>query len=164
MFVVGQPSTVWVENGLAVCHFESMTKLPPTLADLPYRIHTNRELGFMLRGTKPLAVFCDWHGPGSDVIERYLRMFDRHVDRGDLVKRQYDHWPPDNDRPPVWVILYALPGQEWRIDEMIQLRSRMYSGTNWSAEDERLQGRLLGYEEWQNDIWIATRFGRAPAR
>jgi len=25
------------------------------LRDLPYRIHTNRELGMMLRGEKPLA-------------------------------------------------------------------------------------------------------------
>jgi hypothetical protein len=115
----------------------------------------------MLRGTKPLTVFSDWHGPRSDVIDRYLRMFDRHVDRGALVKRQYDQRPSHNDRPAVWVILYDLPDQEWRIDEMIQLRSRLYSGTQWSEEDERLEGRLLGYEEWQNDIWIATRFGRA---
>ncbi len=112
----------------------------------------------MLRGAKPLAVFHDWRGPRWEVFDRYLRMFDRHVDRGTLVKRQYDHWAPDNDRPPVWVILYALPDQEWRIDEMIQLLLRSHSGTHWSAEDERLQGQLLGYEEWQNDIWIKTRF------
>lgn len=46
---------------------------------LPYLDHTNRELGLMLRGTKPLAYFMDIVGHEPDICIRYWRMFDRHV-------------------------------------------------------------------------------------
>ena len=56
---------------------------------LGYAIHTNRELGFMLRGSKPLAVFCDAYGHFPDTVLRYLRIFDRHVARGTFLRRDY---------------------------------------------------------------------------
>ena len=68
--------------------------LMPTLEHLServlgYAIHTNRELGFMLGGSKPLAVFSDAYGQFPDVVLRYLRIFDRYVARGAFVKRDY---------------------------------------------------------------------------
>ena len=52
---------------------------PKRLRQLPYLVHTNRELGLMLRGIKPLAYFMDIIGQEPDICIRYWRMFDRHV-------------------------------------------------------------------------------------
>src|SRR5689334_7678567 len=128
---------------------------------LPYQLHTNRELGLMLSGTKPLAVFADINGRLSEAMLRYFRLFDRRVETGELVKREYVEFlkPPRANGPKgVHVVLYALPTEIWRIDEMIALRGAMDTG--WTAEHERAEGRLLGYEEWQTDLWIAHRFQR----
>ena len=122
--------------------------------NLPYRVHTNFELGMMLRAQKPLACFSDWEGPPHPVVQRYFRMFDRHVAAGRFVRR--DHATPGNDKanvPGSWMVLFALPEETWRIDAMIELNKDLTSG-GWTAEHERRQGTLLGYEEWQNDIWL----------
>jgi hypothetical protein len=123
--------------------------------ELPYRLHTNHELGMMLRGEKPLAVFVDGYDNFPEAVSRYLRLFDRQVMERRLVKREYVI--PDRSRPPLlgWhTILHAIPEEEWRIDAMIELRLR----GQWSMKDEREEGRLLGYEDWQNDAWL-SRFG-----
>lgn len=118
----------------------------------------------MFRGEKPLAVFSDFDGWFPNVVERYLRLFDRHVGRGSLVRR--DHWEivPDPPKPALnrlHVVLFALPKEVWRIDDMIALRAAMREG-RWSPEHERREGELLGYEDWQNDYWLARRAARAP--
>jgi hypothetical protein len=117
----------------------------------PYKLHTNRELGMMLRGEKPLAVFHDGYGSFPFSVQRYLKLFDRHVREGRFVKREYV--VPDKEHPGVkgWhTILFAVAAQEWRIDAMINLRL----SEGWSLEQEREEGRLLGYDSWQNDFWI----------
>ena len=125
------------------------------LRRLPYLVHTNREFGLMLRGVKPLAMFMDGADHFPDCVVRYLRMFDRHVAAGTFVKRL--HVVPNMvERIPVkeWhQIFYALPGEEWRIDAMIELRSRP---GDWSQEREREQGTLFGYTDWENDVWQAS--------
>ena len=127
---------------------------------LGYQIHTNRELGMMLLGVKPLAVFSDILDRFPDVVTRYLRMFDRYCEAGVLEKREYvdlDNFRGADGRR-VLVVLYSLPNESWRIDAMIKLREQLSA---WNAEAERMEGSLLGYQEWQNDIWMATRFGHA---
>ena len=120
------------------------------LKSLPYRLHTNRELGMMLRGEKPLSVFSDAYGHFPEAVLRYLRMFDVHVDRGAFVKREYVYLDRGN-RPGSHVFCYALPDQEWRIDAIIELRENF---ERWNSEMERAEGSLLGYSDWQNDWWI----------
>ena len=80
------------------------------LKSLPYRLHTNRELGMMLRGEKPLSVFSDAYGHFPEAVLRYLRMFDVHVGRGAFVKREYVYLDRGN-RPGSHVFCYALPDQ-----------------------------------------------------
>jgi hypothetical protein len=53
--------------------------LPNSLRSLPYLVHTNRELGLMLVGLKPLSIFSFTEGHEADCVLRYLRLFDRHV-------------------------------------------------------------------------------------
>jgi hypothetical protein len=118
-----------------------------------YELHTNRELGLMLRGSKPLAFFAEPYGRFGEVLFRYFRMFDRHVARGALVKREYLELADTSLF--VHVVLYATPSEEWRIDAMIQLRLQ-WEGP-WTDEHERTEGSLLGYTDRQNDIWINRR-------
>lgn len=124
--------------------------------NLPYRVHTNFELGLMLAGKKPLAVFCDWSDTALPVVTRYLRLFDRHVGLGTFVKRVEIRAPESPRDPGLWMVLYARPNEAWRIDKMLELKRTMRERA-WTPEDERLEGRLLGYEDWQNDLWLSRK-------
>ena len=94
-----------------------MTEVSP-----PYLIHTNRELGMMLRGEKPLSVFAYAQNQFPPTVVRYLRMFDRHWAKNRLV-RDEDVRPPELGlNYSLHTIYYALPGEEWRIAAMMELR------------------------------------------
>jgi hypothetical protein len=119
-----------------------------------YRIHTNNELGFMLRGEKPLAAFSDYEGHFPQVVVRYLRMFDRHVEAGRFIRRKYRAADEIAGKPATLLrIFYALPSEEWRIKALHDLRNQ---GRPWSEDDERREGQLLGYTEEQCDIWMKS--------
>jgi hypothetical protein len=130
------------------------------LRQLPYLVHTNRELGLMLRGTKPLAYFMDIVGHEPDLCIRYWRMFDRHVAEGRLIGRELIKAVPDLPELRSRSLFYALPGHEWRIDAMLMLLDEPGA---WSDDRERRFGELLGYEEWQNDYWLTHRRSLADA-
>ncbi len=55
-------------------------------------------------------------------------------------------------------IYFALPGEEWRIQAMIDLWARP---GHWSRAKEREEGELLGYTPEQNDIWLSSYY-RGP--
>jgi len=122
----------------------------PFASRLPYVLHTNRELGLMLSGRKPLAVFGDGAGCHPDVVNRYLRLFDRHVASGRFVRR--DQVISNQGGHPLHYVLFALPEEEWRIDAMLELKRAV----GWSVEHERREGELLGYEDWMNDWYLAA--------
>ncbi|HEX3652625.1 MAG TPA: hypothetical protein VHU18_07370 [Rhizomicrobium sp.] len=125
-------------------------------ARLGYRIHTNRELGMMLRHEKPLAVFCDVEDVFPAVLSRYLRLFDGHVQSGRLIKREYRETVDIRGAcRTLLTIFYALPEESWRIDAMLELRRNT---AGWTTEHERREGTLLGYTDAQNDAWIASRY------
>jgi hypothetical protein len=130
------------------------------LRQLPYLVHTNRELGLMLRGTKPLAYFMDVVGHEPDICIRYWRMFDRHVAVGRLLRCEVIEACPE--LPPLKCrrLFYALPGHEWRVDAMLTLLNEPGS---WCDARERRFGELLGYEGWQIDYWLTHRPSRTDA-
>jgi len=123
--------------------------MPAHLRALPYAIHTNRELGLMLRGVKPLAKFVGGEGFFPDVVLRCFRMFDRHVASGRFVRRDQMVEHPTLGR--LHYVYFALRNDEWRIQAMIDLISRP---GKWSLDREREEGELLGYTSEQNDFWI----------
>jgi hypothetical protein len=131
--------------------------LPDALRDLPYLVHTNRELGLMLQCIKPMAMFSDFAGHEPDCMMRYHRMFERHVAAGRFNRRIVETPVPQRPDLQSRRVFYTLPGEDWRVDEMLALIEQ-YS--NWTNEHERRFGSLLGYEDWQNDIWLE----RHPAR
>lgn len=122
-------------------------------SSLPYQIHTNRELGMMLRMQKPLAVFADAYERFPQAVLRYLRLFDRHVAEGTLLRMDYVElakavgWARD-----IHVVMFAQPGEAWRFEAMVALRAEL---SNWSLEKERREGELLGYSDRQNDLYAA---------
>jgi hypothetical protein len=127
---------------------------PEWLRQLPYLGHNNRELGLMLRGTKPLAYFLNVVASEFDINIRYWRMFDRHVAAGRFIKREvFDVFANLEHRR----LFYALPGHEWRIDAMLTLTNELEA---WSDDHERRFSELLGYESWQIDYWLRYRRAR----
>ena len=115
------------------------------IARLGYEIHTNRELGMMLRCEKPLAVFSDVEDAFPSSVLRYLRMFDRHVQTGWFIKREHRvSFDARGESRVHLTVLYALPAEAWRIDEMIGLRSDM-SALQARSTAEQLYGR--GFDE-----------------
>jgi len=132
--------------------------LPEQLRQLPYLVHTNRELGLMLRAIKPLAYFMEFVGREPDCLVRYFRLFDRHVAAGRLIKREVTEAFPSVPGLESRRIFYAVPGQEWRVDAMLTLLRQPGA---WSRDRERRFGELLGYEEWQNSYWLERRSPRA---
>jgi len=127
--------------------------LPEGLRNLPYLVHTNRELGLMLRGQKPMACFMDFPEIMPECVVRYLRMFDRYVEQGRFSKRLHIHHITAKGcpYPECHEIFYTLPGEEWRVQAKLDLYN---SPESWSASHERKLGELLGYTDWQIDFWL----------
>lgn len=130
--------------------------LPNGSDALLYDVHTNRELEFMLRRGKPLAHFSDAYPAVPDEEIFPEEAFSRYVESGRFVKREFVEplrEPPPKDFPHVRGIrhlLYARASEEWRIDAYIMMMAAA-GRAGWSEGFERLQGSLLGYEEWQTD-------------
>lgn len=121
---------------------------------LPYKTHTNRELALMLSGAKPFAVFFD-DAPDRRELEFVPeRLFDPHVDSGKFVKKEVFEFLQGHQ---VRNVFYALKGEAWRIDTW-RLLMKTASKSGWSEGFERMQGSLLGYEDWQNDAHIALMY------
>jgi len=124
---------------------------------LPYTVHTNRELAMMLFGTKPLAAFMEMYpsDPECEVIPESL--FEPYVAAGRFIKREAitsaarDAEAGPNQR--YRRVLYALPGEQWRIDAYLLLHETG-DRSGWNEGFERMEGSLLGYEQWQNDVYI----------
>jgi hypothetical protein len=126
---------------------------------LPYEVHTNRELEFMLERGKPLAHFSDAYPAEPDEEIFPERTFAPYVENGTFVKRDFVELlrgPAPKDHPHVRGIrhlFYARSSEAWRIDAYIMMRAAA-ARAGWSEGFERLQGSLLGYEEWQTDVHL----------
>jgi hypothetical protein len=117
------------------------------MSGTPIGPHEGRELALMNVGLKPLSMFVD-----TDPAEFFPETeFDRLVQAGRLVKRLHDG--PSQDGVKHRRILYALPGQEWRIDAMLLVLSIHSSG--WHPDIERVVGTLLGYERTDIEAFIS---------
>lgn len=126
------------------------------LDNLPYKPHTNRELRMMLEGTKPFAAFSEIHPSDMDFEVIPESFFLPYVESGIIVKREYVS--NLSAQAKTRFVLYARKSEEWRIDAYILLKL-VSEKSGWSQGFERLEGTLLGYEEWQNDAYIKMIYG-----
>lgn len=125
--------------------------------ELPYPVHTNRELALMLTGDKPLAAFSESYPSTMDHEFIPERRFDPYVKDGLFLKKEYIL--REKDGRETRVVLYSRKGEEWRMEAYILLK-KIAEKSGWSEGFERMEGSLLGYEEWQNDIYIETVYNR----
>lgn len=118
-----------------------------------------RELEFMLERGKPLAHFSDAYPaePNEEIFPE--QAFAPYVQSGRFVKREYVELlceSPPKDHPHVRGIrhlFYAHPSEAWRIDAYVMMAAAA-AKAGWSEGLERLEGSLLGYEEWQTDAYL----------
>ncbi|WP_082879003.1 MULTISPECIES: hypothetical protein [Luteibacter] len=120
------------------------------LDQLPYTVHTRRELRLMLAGVKPLAAFVDDMPdvPDNGVVPEEI--FAPYVSSGRLVKRESASLRSGHACRDV---LYSLPSEAWRIEAYLLLMEALHRD-GWSEEMERMQGSLLGYSDSQNDAYV----------
>jgi hypothetical protein len=120
-------------------------------------------IGAHARRRQSLAAFCDEYPSLHGVKVIPEKEFEPHVAAGRILKRE-DITPPAPDAPIVGGpriglrrVLYALPEQAWRI-EAYPLLWKTAEKCGWNAGFERMEGSLLGYEDWQNDVHIERRY------
>jgi len=103
--------------------------------------HEGKELQLMLDGHKPMAMFVEEVDSEFEIFSE--EDFDRHATIHGWVKRtrvEYD------GAVEVRRILYALPGEEWRLDALmltIDIYETLLPGRR--PDLERIIGTLLGY-------------------
>ena len=135
--------------------------------DLPYEIHTNRELEFMLRHGKPLAHFSDAYPPEPHEQIIPQEAFAPYVANSTFEMRAFVELEPTSSRRPqsfgVIHVLYARPSETWRIDAYIAMIETA-AKAGWGEGFERLQGYLLGYSEAQTDAHIEHQLRSPHAR
>lgn len=128
--------------------------------ELPYKIHTNRELALMLNERKPLAAFVEDYPreTAHEVIpeskfEPYV-LARRFVKREKVYRSLVSTDPRgDQARRSIRRVLYAQPSEAWRIDAYLLLHETAEL-SGWNEGFERMEGTLLGYEQWQNDAYL----------
>jgi hypothetical protein len=123
--------------------------------DLPYLVHTGRELDLMLKGIKPLAVFNDVFENDTNMEFKGETKFRSLVKSGVFMDAEYSY--PDRETPGYTVRykLYALKSEVWRIPAYILL-VKTVEKTGWNSSLEYYQGRLLGYSENECDIYLES--------
>ena len=119
----------------------------------PYIIHTGREIELMLSCKKPMAAFCEVLEFSFDESIIPEQAFAPHVSDGSIVKTEVIIGSPPKQLRRV---LFALPGEEWRMRAYL-LMWEVAGKSGWNESLERMEGRLLGYADWQCDFHIQLR-------
>jgi len=120
-------------------------------------IHTGRELELMLAAKKPLACFSEAERclPNEDIIPEVS--FSPYVQEGILERLEFDldSLVPDREgiRNKIKYVLFALPGETWRAVAMRLLLTQYSLSGQWNETCERIEGKLLGYTDDENEIW-----------
>ena len=122
-------------------------------------IHTGRELELMLVRKKPLACFSDALIclPDEEIIPEIS--FSPYVENGTLVREEFELESRNSDaqgkRHTLLYVLYSLPEESWRIATMKMLITEHKKTGEWNETCERIEGKLLGYTEEENDLWCS---------
>jgi hypothetical protein len=127
--------------------------------DLPYEVHTGRELEFMLRRRKPLAHFSEIYPPEPDEEIIPQLAFAPYVANGTFEMCAFVELCAEAPTPRAPQargaihVFYARPAETWRIEAYIAMM-RAASKAGWSEGFERLEGHLLGYSEGETDAHV----------
>jgi hypothetical protein len=127
---------------------------------MPPENHTGKELELMLAGAKPLSMFYDDAdtNPESSLIPEAdfdLLVEQRGFKKGVRVfELAFD--PRTGRRYRMKSVLYALPGEEWRIPAMFLVTETLLKlkGAGRDEAIERMTGALLGYTGDQIEAYV----------
>jgi hypothetical protein len=129
-----------------------------SIRNVPYLVHGGYELPLLLEGRKQLARFSEEYPPNEHWNEE---KFDRYVAGGalhrEVVVEPFKQPICRKDGEVIEglrTVYYTRKGEEWRIPAS-KLLWAAAAKSKWNEDFERLQGMLFGYEDWQNDWWIA---------
>jgi hypothetical protein len=119
--------------------------------------HEGRELELMTTGTKPLSAFLEVI---SEDVECFPEEdFDALVAQGRLTKAVSitTSTGPDGTEHQLRRVLYALPGEEWRIKALLLVQD-LYDSLvpGWRPDLERVIGLLLGYDRQDIERFVAS--------
>lgn len=118
--------------------------------------HEGRELELMLAGEKPLAMFTEVRPIENGVVPE--DEFSPLVRDGRIIMCEtFEPAPPIASIPEklqIRCVLYALPGETWRIEAMLLVRSVYANHGGWDEGLERVIGKLLGYSEADIDAFV----------
>ena len=121
--------------------------LPPGIGP-----HEGRELELMLSGKKPLAMFND---DLPEEMEPPEISFDPYVVEGRFVKAEKFVPEPAFKNGRLRYYYYALPGEEWRIVRIIEIkRGHFERRERTTPELETETGRLLGYDDADIAVFV----------
>jgi hypothetical protein len=129
-----------------------------SIRNVPYLVHSGYELPLLLEGRKQLARFHEVYPPHHHFCED---KFDRYVTEGvlhkEVVVEPFERPEKLGDGSIIEgerTVYYTRKGEEWRIPAK-KLLWEAVAKSKWNDDFERLEGMLYGYEDWQNDWWIA---------
>ncbi len=118
--------------------------------------HERHELKLMKARTKPLSMFLQADGDRRRRFPEHA--FDALVARGKLHKvvSPWTITARDGKQHRYRRVLYALPGEEWRINAFL-LVQELYDSLvpGWRPDLERILGLLLGYDRKDIEAYIA---------
>jgi len=119
--------------------------------------HEGRELELMMAGTKPLSAFLEVVSQDVECFPE--ENFDALVAQGQLTKAVSitTKRVPDGTEHQLRRVLYALPGEEWRIKALLLVQGLYDSlAPGWRPDLERVIGLLLGYDRQDIERFIAS--------
>jgi hypothetical protein len=123
--------------------------------------HTGRELQLMLDKKKPLSMFYDDADVTKDETVIPEEEFDSLVELGILTKgdRIFEGaYDPRIQRPRrTRYVLYALKGEEWRIEAMFLVLHTRSLMSGYDEGLDRITGLLLGYTDDEVNRYVASR-------
>ena len=130
----------------------------PEDEDIPDGIgpHEGKELALMLAGEKPAAMFND------DIPESFEPpeiIFAPYVENGQIIKCEAEICYSQQGHRNLRNYFYALPGEEWRIDRLIEIQRSLHEkGEPTTREIEAEIGHLLGYQEQDIQTYLERFF------
>jgi hypothetical protein len=134
-----------------------VTKRPATIPAF-VGPHEGKELELMCAGVKPLSMFPE---PLDSEFELFPEdEFDQLVSEGRLKKcvKTKVKRSPDGAEVPCRYVLYALPGEEWRMKAVILVQELYDSlAPGWRPDLDRLIGLLLGYRREDIEDFLRLR-------
>jgi len=108
-------------------------------------------------GTKPLSAFLEVVSQDVECFPE--ENFDALVAQGQLTKAVSitTKRVPDGTEHQLRRVLYALPGEEWRIKALLLVQGLYDSlAPGWRPDLERVIGLLLGYDRQDIERFIAS--------